>query len=72
MLNDTDHVTVRFQCCGRRRIVALRELKESALRQFQCQNRSCGAYVYYIPAEYVALINKDKGDSDLTISLHPL
>jgi hypothetical protein len=72
MLNDADLVTFSFQCCGKRRIVALAELKKSPMRQFLCQNASCGEHVYYDPAEYVALINKDKGDPDLTISLHPL
>ena len=72
LINDVDLVTVTFRCCGKRRTVPLAELKQSPQRQFQCQNLSCGAVVYYNPAEFVALINKNKGAPDLTISLYPL
>lgn len=76
MPNDDDRVSVIFKCCGKRLNVKLAELKaeldKSDHRQFQCRNSSFGAYVFYDPAAFVALINKNEGDPDLTIDLHPL
>jgi len=67
VLEDSQIVQVKFECCSRRLPFTLAEVKRSPNRGFVCPK--CGVQVAYAVPDFVQLINKNPEDGPFEITL---